>query len=515
MATPLSRLGTLSLDRCDAIFDGLLEGLSKLHADGRAHAGLHPDRILVGDDDSVRLGGRRADPRYRAPELGPVGTPDFRADLYSLGLVAWELYAGRPACPDGTVHQARAWHRKQGPWPLHKLRREVPEWLGDFLSKLYERDPRFRPSDARVALSRFRQAQREPPVVLKLGADHGPGRWNLVRRFVKPSGDDGPADGPSWGLGAHVLRVARNTLAVVLLVLLALKFFPELGEVALAQDARTDTDGDGVVDGLDRCRETPEDRDGDRDMDGCPESGPVIALGASDGTTCAVRTSGEISCWGDPLGGDVPEGPFDEVAVGGGWACALDPRGMASCWGRRASEPPEQRLVSLSMRGGSACGLDGDGGVWCWGADAGVLAQRSEPMGSLGTGLCAVDGWGGAVCATSVPVDDTFAQVAGSSDWAACGRTRAGVRCWGRSAPRDREGAYVDLAVGRGFACALDEERKPSCWGSAPDGLPAAGMLQLVAGDDHACGIRLDGRVMCWGEAGDVPEELVARASRS
>ena len=502
------------MEQCDLVFEALLEALSRLHAEGRVHGGLHPERIQLLDDERVKLGGRRADPRYRAPELGPVASPDARADLYAAGLIVWELYARRPACPHGTVHQARTWHTKQGPWPLHRIRREVPEWLGVFLSQLYERDPRFRPVDARVALSRFLAAQREPPVVLKLSADRGtPRRWSFVRRFVKPMGDEQLADGPGWGIERHVVRVTRNTLGVLLLMALALKFFPDLGEVVLAQDeAGVDSDGDGVPDGLDRCVDTPEDRDGDRDLDGCPDGGPALALAASDDTTCALERSGRVSCWGAELGGEPPEGAFDELAIGSGWACVLDTEGQASCWGRRASEPPERRLTSLSMRGGSACGLDADGALWCWGADAGELERRSTTMGSLGPGLCAVDGWGGAVCTASVAVDDTFEQVAGSSDFAACGRTRSGVRCWGRGAPEDREGSFVDLAVGSRFVCALDDERRAQCWGSVPDTAPSSGMIDLVTGDDHVCGLRLDGRVHCWGDAGEVPDHLAARA---
>lgn len=84
------------------------KGLEAIHGAGVVHRDLKPSNILLGEDgglkicdfglsaliesqDSLSLGSVR----YMAPELLKSETADGRADLYSLGIIAYEMLAGR------------------------------------------------------------------------------------------------------------------------------------------------------------------------------------------------------------------------------------------------------------------------------------------------------------------------------------------------------------------------------------------------------------------------------------
>jgi len=101
-------------------------------------------------------------PHYMAPEQARaqfVGTP---ADLYALGLIAFEMLAGRPAFVGETPTQILVAQVQSPPPRLRDLRPDVPERLDDLIDRLLAKDPGCRPtaSDVRVAL---RALYEQPP----------------------------------------------------------------------------------------------------------------------------------------------------------------------------------------------------------------------------------------------------------------------------------------------------------------------------------------------------------------
>lgn len=77
------------------------------------------------------------------------------------------------------------------------------------------------------------------------------------------------------------------------------------------------------------------------------------------------------------------------------------------------------------------------------------------------------------------------------------------------------EGNFLEISVGDGRACAIDESGEVACWGGsdawteAQAGGPPAGPLKGVSvGDSHACALRSDGTATCWGPAAEVVRVL-------
>jgi serine/threonine protein kinase len=151
---------------------GLLEGLAAVHAAGIVFGDVKPSNILVpyGDKalDSAKLvdfglarfttraeleggpteGTVLGTARYMAPELlAGEGDATVRSDLYSVGLVLFELLDVGPLFP---VEQGRAQLRARIANDV-ELAGRVPEPLSDVLARMLARDPRDRWPDAGAA----------------------------------------------------------------------------------------------------------------------------------------------------------------------------------------------------------------------------------------------------------------------------------------------------------------------------------------------------------------------------
>jgi serine/threonine-protein kinase len=159
-----------------AVDIGVQVALALAHAHARdiVHRDVKPANILV-DGDVVKLAdfglARLADlhrsrtgvlagtPAYMSPEQLAEGEQDARADLYSLGVVLFELVAGRlPHESNSLGELLRQVSRVAAP-PLRQLRPDTPPALSDLVVRLLAKNRRERPADA-LTLAHELQALR-------------------------------------------------------------------------------------------------------------------------------------------------------------------------------------------------------------------------------------------------------------------------------------------------------------------------------------------------------------------
>ena len=189
-----SLVGTLELPQVLGVLEGTLAGLAHAERHGIAHRDLKPENVLVTRRGNVKIadfgiaraynalsqrltitGKAMGTPVYMAPEQAldrAIGPP---TDLYALGVIVYELLAGRPPFEADTPMGVLYCHVHKPPPPLPAaVEPPVREWVGWLL----EKSPADRPQSAAEAW----QALEEIAV-----AELGP-YWRRAAAITIPTG---------------------------------------------------------------------------------------------------------------------------------------------------------------------------------------------------------------------------------------------------------------------------------------------------------------------------------------
>lgn len=262
-----------------------------------------------------------------------------------------------------------------------------------------------------------------------------------------------------------------------------------------------------------------------------------LRLGAFHG--CARRSSGELSCWGDPTSGTTspPPGPWLDVGAGFFFTCGLHSSGELSCWGFLGEgsplSPPSGTFSRLATGPRYACAIEASGAVQCWGEDA----PASVPEGTFvevyagPLHACALAASGEATCwgddtagQSSPPTGARWRSLALGTEHT-CGVTQDGaLSCFGSDDlwQRATPGANLSLVtLGDAHACGVDPDTTaPVCWGNNSDGQAepppdVVGVTSIAIGSAHTCAVAFGNQVICWGDASkgqhDAPDDTYLR----
>jgi transcriptional regulator with GAF, ATPase, and Fis domain/predicted ATPase len=166
----VSALANATLDERLDVLAQVLRGLEYIHTRGLIHFDVKPQNLLVRRDPSgkprVKIAdfglaapadGRatpRGTPHYLAPEVARGATPaDRRADLYSLGVVAYELFCGVKPYEGETALEVITRHLEDRPVPPRERGADIPEALERIILKLLEKEPAHRFSSANEVMA--------------------------------------------------------------------------------------------------------------------------------------------------------------------------------------------------------------------------------------------------------------------------------------------------------------------------------------------------------------------------
>lgn len=190
------RPGGLDLPELLEIGSALAEALTAAHEKGIVHRDLKPANVMQGDDGRVKVldfglakaletargpvapstrslgdtlsltGAVMGTARYMSPEHFDGGPLDGRSDIFSLGIVLYELATGeRPFSGEDAV-ALRSSMRRDTPPAVHELRPRLPDRLGHLIARCLEKDPerRFQSArDVREELAELRRAMAPGP----------------------------------------------------------------------------------------------------------------------------------------------------------------------------------------------------------------------------------------------------------------------------------------------------------------------------------------------------------------
>lgn len=142
------RTRRISLESVVHVGAQIADALSAVHAIGVVHRDLKPDNVILidkdGRDDFVKLidfGVAFGTAAYMAPEQAAGATVDGRADLYSLGVVLYEMATGRHPFPSRTDDEYTMRHADETAPPPSAIDRRVPAGLGAIILRCLAKSP--------------------------------------------------------------------------------------------------------------------------------------------------------------------------------------------------------------------------------------------------------------------------------------------------------------------------------------------------------------------------------------
>jgi len=199
----------LSPDEATSLLEPVLAALAAAHRAGLVHRDVKPENVLLSDDGVVKVadfGLARAvaattattqdgvvlgTAGYVAPEQVSRGAADARTDVYSAGIVLYELLTGAPPYAGDSAIAVAHRHVHSDVPPPSWVVPSIPPALDELVLRATRREPGARPADAGAFLAELADVRadlglRRVPAPIRTGrrdgspGGSGPGTWRTV-----------------------------------------------------------------------------------------------------------------------------------------------------------------------------------------------------------------------------------------------------------------------------------------------------------------------------------------------
>ena len=146
-----------------ALVQQIVEGLAYIHAQGAVHRDLKPSNIMVLETEEgiettildlglakfrhlqsvsiTQTGATIGTAEYMSPEQGKGLWVDHRSDLYSLGVILYEMLTGVPPFSGQNPISVILKHIRESPPPMGETHIEIPEQTQEIVLKLLAKEP--------------------------------------------------------------------------------------------------------------------------------------------------------------------------------------------------------------------------------------------------------------------------------------------------------------------------------------------------------------------------------------
>ncbi|MGH9513871.1 MAG: protein kinase domain-containing protein [Terriglobales bacterium] len=170
LASLLRRIGRLPADKALETAHQICAGLAAAHDCGLLHRDLKPANIMLdgrgrvritdfglalSSDDATGRSETAGTPAYMAPEQIAKGVASVRSDIYSLGLVFYELFTGRLPYQASTPIEWRRAHLESSPRTPSSVVKDIDPTVEVAILRCLQKDPALRPSSVRQVAAAF------------------------------------------------------------------------------------------------------------------------------------------------------------------------------------------------------------------------------------------------------------------------------------------------------------------------------------------------------------------------
>lgn len=206
LRTLLQREGPLPLERTVSIAIQVARALDYAHHKGIVHRDIKPANILIDREGTAIVtdfgiarvlasgqltakGAIVGTPHYMSPEQARGDLVDYRADLYSLGVVLYQMLTGKLPFDAGEANALLYKHLYEEPAPVRKLRAELGADISGIVAKLLAKSPSDRFSDAASLIRSLARVELTGPVV-PAGTEEGLSSFDAGSRRTAASGSE-------------------------------------------------------------------------------------------------------------------------------------------------------------------------------------------------------------------------------------------------------------------------------------------------------------------------------------
>src|ERR1700722_10883021 len=153
----LNRFGALTQKKAKDLALQICSGLKEAHAQGIVHRDLKPENVMIDGSGNLKImdfgiarsmeavtrqtGAMVGTPAYMAPKQVSGSPVDYRTDIYSLGLMLYEMFAGKPAFSAENAIAVALKQMREDPVPPRTVDPSVPVPIERIILKCLAKEP--------------------------------------------------------------------------------------------------------------------------------------------------------------------------------------------------------------------------------------------------------------------------------------------------------------------------------------------------------------------------------------
>ena len=181
----IRKVGQMPAGRTVSIARQIAEGLAEAHAHGIVHRDLKPQNIMVDEGGNVRImdfgiarslekkgitgaGVMIGTPEYMSPEQVEGKAVDARSDIYSLGIILYEMTTGRVPFEGDTPFTIGVKHKSEAPRDPLELNPAIPADLGRLILRALEKDKEKRFQSANELIAELGHIEQALPTTERI-----------------------------------------------------------------------------------------------------------------------------------------------------------------------------------------------------------------------------------------------------------------------------------------------------------------------------------------------------------